>query len=149
MTRRAYEGMFLIDSNRYARDPSGVSDGVVQMIEKCGGEMLVSRLWSEQRLAYPIKGQRKGTYWLTSFRLESDAVKDLNRACQLNGNLLRHLVLTVDERLVGTLVEHARAGGEPKSVVSRPADDDDDDDDRRRRRRGADDVDDGDEGDDD
>ena len=38
------------------------------MIEEAGGEMLVSRLWEERRLAYPIEGHRKGTYWLTYFR---------------------------------------------------------------------------------
>ena len=47
-----------------------MSGEIVELIEKAGGEILVSRLWEERRLAYPIKGQRKGTYWLTYFRLD-------------------------------------------------------------------------------
>ena len=49
MTTNVYEGMFILDSNRYARDPAGVSGQVVEMIQKLGGEILVSRLWEERR----------------------------------------------------------------------------------------------------
>ena len=66
MSTNVYEGMFLLDSNRYARDPNGVSNEIDQIVKKCGGEILVSRLWSEQRLAYPIEGHRslgRGHSW--------------------------------------------------------------------------------------
>ena len=69
MADNVYEGMFILDSNRYGHDPEGVSGQIHEMIQKLGGKMLVSRLWEERRLAYPIKAHRKGTYWLTYFRL--------------------------------------------------------------------------------
>ena len=43
MSERVYEGMFLLNSNHYARDPKGLAGQVTQIIEKCGGEVLVSR----------------------------------------------------------------------------------------------------------
>jgi small subunit ribosomal protein S6 len=98
------------------------------MIEKLGGEMLVSRLWEERRLAYPIKGQRKGTYWLTYFRIDSLKLVDLRRQCQITDNILRVLFLKVEPRIVDALVEHARSA----PVITTPvvdvavADDDDD-----------------------
>jgi small subunit ribosomal protein S6 len=107
LATKVYEGMFLLDSNRYARDPAGVSGELNQILQKCGGEILASRLWSEQKLAYPIDGHRKGTYWLTYFRMDSLRQPDLTRACQLNDSILRNLVLSVDERLVDALVAHA------------------------------------------
>ncbi len=107
MATKVYEGMFLLDSNRYARDPAGVSGELNQILQKCGGEILASRLWSEQKLAYPIDGHRKGTYWLTYFRMDSLRQPELTRACQLNDAILRNLVLSVDERLVDALVAHA------------------------------------------
>jgi small subunit ribosomal protein S6 len=110
--------MFLLDSNRYARDPNGVSNEIDQIVKKCGGEMLVSRLWSEQRLAYPIEGHRKGTYWLTYFKLDSVQQPALTRACQLNENIVRNLILKVDHRLVDTLVKHAGAPPAPARAVS-------------------------------
>ncbi len=110
MIKRVYEGLFLLDSNRYARDPSGVPAQIGETIKKHGGEMLASRLWSEQKLAYQINGHRKGTYWLTYFKIDSDKLSGINRQFQLNDAVLRNLVLAVDERLADTLVQHAAQG---------------------------------------
>ncbi len=99
--------MFIFDANRYAKDPGGVSSRVNQMIEDLGGTVRASRLWNEQKLAYTINGHRKGTYWLTYFRIEPTKIGELNRACQLNDNILRHLVLKIDPRLEETMVAHA------------------------------------------
>ena len=111
MVTSVYEGMFLLDSNRFARDAQGVSDQIPEMVKQCGGEVLVSRLWSEQKLAFPIKGHRKGTYWLTYFRMDGQKMDDFRRKCSLNGDILRNLVISVDDRLVDALVKHAEGGG--------------------------------------
>ncbi len=110
MAENVYEGMFILDSNRYSRDPSGTSGQVVELIQKFGGHMLASRLWEERRLAYPINGQRKGTYWLTYFRLDSTQLSALSRQCQISESILRMLFLKVDPRIVDVLVHHAQAG---------------------------------------
>jgi small subunit ribosomal protein S6 len=106
--------MFIFDSNRFARDPGGVSGVVASLVQKLGGEVLAARLWEERRLAYPINGQRKGTYWLSYFRLESRQLSEFNRECRLNESILRSLVLKVDDRIVDALVGHALAAGEAK-----------------------------------
>lgn len=108
MAEQVYECMFIFDPNRYARDPGGVSSKITQSVEKMGGEVLVSRLWIEQRLAYPINGHRKGVYWLTYIKLESTSNSKLNREFQLNENILRHLITKIDPRLVDSLVSLAR-----------------------------------------
>jgi small subunit ribosomal protein S6 len=112
LTRNAYEGLFIFDSNRYARDASGISGHLTEMLQKFGGEVLVSRLWEERRLAYPIAGHRKGTYWLTYFKLDSNQVATIERECRLNENILRSLILKVEPRIVDALVSHALAGPE-------------------------------------
>jgi small subunit ribosomal protein S6 len=107
LAANVYEGMFILDSNRYGRDPETVSGQIPAMIEKLGGEILISRLWEERRLAYPIKGQRKGTYWLMYFRLDSSRLVDLRRQCQITEDILRVMFLKVEPRIVDTLVAHA------------------------------------------
>ena len=99
--------MFILDANRFGRDPEGVSGQISAMIENLGGEMLVSRLWEERRLAYPIKGHRKGVYWLTYFRIEGDRVSDLKRQCRISEEIIRSLFLKVEPRIVDALVAHA------------------------------------------
>jgi small subunit ribosomal protein S6 len=110
-----YEGMFILDSNRYARDAHGVVAQIPATVEQFGGEMLASRLWEERRLAYPVKGQRKGTYWLTYFRLNSSEISNLNRQFQLNDSILRSLVLKIDSRIADAMVQHALTGSGPMS----------------------------------
>jgi len=108
--------MSLLDSNRYAKDPGGVSEKILKLIQSCGGELLASRLWNEQKLAFSVKGHRKGTYWLTYFRMNSSKLTDLDRQSQLNENVLRSLVLKIDPRLVDALVEHATGGDRVEAV---------------------------------
>ncbi len=113
MAENVYEGMFILDSNRYGRDPEAVSGQISEMIQGAGGEILVSRHWEERRLAYPIKRHRRGTYWLTYFRLDSSRLTQIERQCRLNDNVLRELFLKVEPRIVDTLVAHAQAIGTP------------------------------------
>ena len=108
MAENVYEGMFILDANRYGRDSEAVSGRISEIIQGAGGEMLVSRLWEERRLAYPIKGHRRGAYWLTYFRLESGRLAEIERQCQLNQTILRRLFLKVDPRIVDALVSHAQ-----------------------------------------
>ena len=108
MAANVYEGMFILDANRFGRDPEAISGQIPAMIEKLGGEILVSRLWEERRLAFPIKGQRKGAYWLTYFRLDGGQLTDLRRQCRIADDVLRTLFLKVDPRIVDALVAHAQ-----------------------------------------
>lgn len=116
MALQSYECLFIFDSSKYARDPNGVSSSVESMIEKCGGTVLASRLWAEQKLAYPIDGHQKGTYWLTFFKMESTKQPELIRMCQLNESIVRHLITRVDPRLIDTLVAHALGKALPNEL---------------------------------
>jgi small subunit ribosomal protein S6 len=113
LAANVYEGMFILDSNRFGRDAEAVSGQVPAMIQKLGGEMLVSRLWEERRLAFPIKGHRRGAYWLTYFRLDSDKLSDLKRQCRITEDIVRTLFLKVEPRIVDALVAHALSAPVP------------------------------------
>ncbi|MGI9517278.1 MAG: 30S ribosomal protein S6 [Pirellulaceae bacterium] len=103
-----YECMYILDANAYARNPGGASDTIQKMVDQIGGEVLASRLWNEQKLAFPIKGRYKGAYWLCYFRSDSSKLVEFNRACRLCDIVLRHLVIKIDDRLVDTLVATAK-----------------------------------------
>jgi small subunit ribosomal protein S6 len=103
-----YENMVILDSNKYAQDQHGLGATVQNLVSRLGGEVLVSRLWNEQKLAYPIRGHRKGTYWLTYMRLDSSKLTEFNRELRINESVIRTLTVLVDPRLVDALVEHAK-----------------------------------------
>ena len=121
MAENAYEGLFIFDSNRYARDPAGVSGQIATLIGKYKGTVLASRLWEERRLAYPINGQRKGTYWLTYFRLDSRELDAMRSDLRINESILRELILKVDPRIIDALVSHAQAATDTSKARRAPA----------------------------
>ena len=110
MSVNVYDGMFILDAGRYGRDPEGVSGHIAKVIQEAGGEILVSRLWEERRLANPINGQSKGVYWLVYFRLDGNRLAAVRQQFQLSESVMRMLFVKVDPRIVDTLVAHALAG---------------------------------------
>ncbi|PAY19218.1 30S ribosomal protein S6 [Rhodopirellula sp. SM50] len=118
MAKNTYETLCILDSNHYARDPGGVSKQIEDLITEAGGKVEVNRLWMEQKLAYPIDGHQKGTYWLTYFEMEGSEVPKLDRAFHLCEPVLRQMTLKLDPRLVEPILANAR-GATP--VVSKDA----------------------------
>ena len=108
-----YEAMVIFDANRFARERAALPAEIEKTNQAEQGEVVVSRLWEERRLAYPINGQRKGTYWLYYFRGPSSMLTSLNRQWELHEGILRHLVLKIHPHIVEAVLEHAKAGPAP------------------------------------
>ncbi|MCH2182177.1 MAG: 30S ribosomal protein S6 [Mariniblastus sp.] len=119
MAEKVYECMFIFNANAYAKNPAAAAKAVQDVTETVNGELMASRLWNEQKLAYPINGQRKGVYWLAYVKMESTGVTKFNRACKLTDIMLRHLVVGIDPRLVDTMI--AVAKGEAVPGADEPA----------------------------
>lgn len=105
-----YEGMFILDPTKFARDPGAAAQQVADLITQFGGTVLAARLWDERKLAYPIKGHKKGVYWLTYFKMPGANLTGLERQCEITDEIIRKLVLKVDDRIADALVQHALAG---------------------------------------
>lgn len=103
-----YEGLFIFDANRFARDRGALAKQVEELVQQGGGELLASRLWEERRMAYPIRGQRKGAYWLMYFRAPTELIGDLTRQCEINDSILRQLFVRLPASLIEPIVAHAR-----------------------------------------
>jgi small subunit ribosomal protein S6 len=112
MDQNLYEALFIFESNRFARDREALPKEVEGMIAEGGGEVLISRLWEERKLAYPINGHRKGTYWLVYFRGKPGQITPLNRQCQIHDGVLRQLVLKIHPHLEEAILSHASGAGE-------------------------------------
>ena len=88
-----YEGMFLLDSADFASDPDGMTKMLTDLVERFGGTIAAHRPWQDGRLAYEIKGRRKGLHYLVMFTLDTSKMGELNRACRLNEKLLRTMFI--------------------------------------------------------
>jgi small subunit ribosomal protein S6 len=100
--------MFLLDPNKVSGDIPAAAQQLHTVLERHHAEVLASRQWDERRLAYPIKGHKKGLYYLTYFRTEGKNLIEIERDFALNEMILRTLTLCVDPKLVDTFLALAR-----------------------------------------
>ena len=108
MSKNTYETLLILDSNHYARDPGGVSKQVSDILTEAGGEVLVNRLWMEQKLAYPIDKHQKGTYWLAYYEIEGVKIPTIDRALHLAEPVIRHLTVKLEPRVIEPILANAR-----------------------------------------
>ena len=108
MTVQLYETLFLLDSNKLAAEPDAVKGGLHALVERHGGRVEVGRPWDDRKLAYPIKKQKKGTYYIVYYRMESTKQAEFEQDLRLNENLLRHMTLMIDPKWAEAMLEVAR-----------------------------------------
>jgi small subunit ribosomal protein S6 len=126
VVEKLYEGMFLLDSGRFATDAKGSADQILAMIQKFGGSIVAHRPWQDGRLAYPMKGHRKGLHYLIYFKMPGSGVKDLKRACSLNDLVLRHVLVNHPQGLFDAMVQaisgewHPQEGAAHAEETERP-----------------------------
>jgi len=89
-----YEGMFLLDSARVAKDWEGTEALVTNVLVRYGATIKIKDRWDERKLAYPVKKQRRGTYYLAYFDAPPAAIAEIRRDLQLTEGVLRFLILT-------------------------------------------------------
>lgn len=99
-----YEGMFLIESGRFASDPEGATAAIMAVLERAGAEIVAHRPWQDGKLAYPIEDHRKGTHYLICFKMPGEAMSVLNRQAQLSDAILRHMVIRHTPELFDAVV---------------------------------------------
>ncbi len=109
VSKNVYEGMFLLDSSKLHSNWDAAAEIVHRILERYDCEILVSRQWEERRLAYPIKKQRKGMYYLTYFRTEPANIAKIEHDCRLTPEILRQLILKIHPKLVEPLIAQAQA----------------------------------------
>jgi small subunit ribosomal protein S6 len=108
MPANVYECMFLLDTNKVAGDVPAAAKQIQTILERNQAEILASRPWDERRLAYPVKGHKKGLYYLTYFRTDAKNLLNIERDMTLNETVLRSMVIRVDPKHVDTMLAIAR-----------------------------------------
>jgi small subunit ribosomal protein S6 len=107
-----YEGMFLLDTNKYAANPQGVTGEVLAILERVGAKVLATRPWQDGKLAYAIDGNRKGLHFLVYFSMDSLHLTEVDRLVKFNETILRHMVIKLPVALIEPMLAMATGKGE-------------------------------------
>lgn len=90
-----YEAMFLV-SQAVATDLRAVIDHINEILARGHAEIIAMKKWDERRLAYEIRGQKRGLYLLVYFKAPGPDVAHIERDCNLSEKVLRTLILRAD-----------------------------------------------------
>ena len=53
--------------------------------------------WGKRHLAYPVKKQADGYYVLINFAAEPATIKEIDRVMKIRDEILKHLIVKIDE----------------------------------------------------
>ena len=118
-----YEGMFLLDNQVVRADWPKAKALVCDTVVKYGGEVETARRWDERKLCYPIAGKKRGTYVLAYFRVGVEGITGLRRDLELSEDVLRYMMLHVEEVPEGELEKSNEENAEGFSFPAPPEDD--------------------------
>jgi small subunit ribosomal protein S6 len=90
-----YEGMFLFPQT-VAADLQSAVDHITEILSKGEAELISLCKWDERRLAYDIKGNKRGVYFLTYFRCDAHKLAQIERDARLSEKLLRSMLVRAD-----------------------------------------------------
>jgi small subunit ribosomal protein S6 len=108
-----YEAMFLIGANVSA-DVEASLKLVRGIVERHEGKIQVIKKWDERKLAYEIRGQKRGLYVICFFQAPGAAVAGIERDVNLSDQIVRVLVTTADH-----LTPEEMAAVEPQPIIPR------------------------------
>ena len=97
-----YEGMFLFPQAATS-DLQAAVDHINAILTRAGAELISLSKWDERRLAYEIKGNKRGVYFLTYFRCDRSKMPVIERNCTLSEQLLRTLFTRADHLSLETM----------------------------------------------
>ena len=116
-----YEGLFLLNQQAVAEDFNACIEHMKTILDRAQATVEVMQKWAERRLAYEIKGQKRGTFLLAYFRAESSQIIRIERDCNLSETVLRHLIIKADH-IGETELELAKKGADLELEVKLQSD---------------------------
>ena len=95
-----YELMYIINPVLNEEQTKEIVQRVTAYLADSNAEIVGTNEMGSQRLAYPIEKKRNGYYVVVNFRLASpDLLPKLERALQINDDIMRHMVLRYDAKM--------------------------------------------------
>ena len=94
---RPYEVTFVVRPDLDEAGLTGSIDKIKGWITASGGSVTKTDLWGRRRLAYPIKKMNEGQYVLVLANLPAQSLAGLERDLRLSEEILRFLLIRVDE----------------------------------------------------
>jgi len=114
ITKNHYELLYII-SNKFSEDEvKPIHEKVKKLIEKNHGAITYSEEWGKKRLAYPVKHQPYGYYFLYEYDAPGDKLRDISRSLKITSEIIRFQIV---KKSILTEVEKAKKAADVSKKI--------------------------------
>lgn len=92
-----YEMMFIVKATMESEEVKKTAETIKNVVSDLKGKVIEFKELGEKKLAYPIKKEINGYYFVMQMEASKEAEAELNRKAGLDENILRHLIVKLDE----------------------------------------------------
>lgn len=116
---RQYELVYILSPDATEQEITDLHTQVESIVARYQGEMLKTENWGRRRMAFRIGKHREGTYVLEVFKGTGELTKELDRRLKVIDNVIRHLIVRVDEELKVAERDRARRQAEVDQRIAK------------------------------
>jgi small subunit ribosomal protein S6 len=118
-TTKQYELVYIAAPEATEEQLAALHGEVQQVVGRFQGTIDKTETWGRRRLAYQIGRYKEGIYVLHVISGGGDLVKELDRRLKVTDNVVRHLIVRVDEDLA--VAAHRKERRQAKTAKRRVA----------------------------
>jgi small subunit ribosomal protein S6 len=89
--------MFIVKSTQESDEIKKTAEDIKKVVTDNNGKVVEFNELGEKKLAYPIKKEISGYYYVMTIEANKESVSELDRKASINENILRHLIIKLDE----------------------------------------------------
>ena len=91
---KKYKAMFIIKPELGEEQTKKVLETIKDIFASRGSKQIKVEEWGTRSLAYEIDDFTKGYYVLMMLEASSEAVSEYTRICNINENIIRHIIVS-------------------------------------------------------
>ena len=92
-----YEIMFIVKTTMEEAKIKSTIEAMKKIITDGKGKIVEVKEMGERKLAYPIKKELNGYYYVLKVEADKDVIKEFDRRSLIDESILRHLIIKLDE----------------------------------------------------
>ena len=91
-----YEVVVILTTKLSDEEREAVKTKISDLIAQ-GGELIGVDDWKTKKLAYEIKHEKEGVYFLYSFKAKPEFIAEFERVLRIDNNVLKHMVIKKED----------------------------------------------------
>ncbi len=95
---RKYEIMYILNSSLEDAARQETMATLAAIITNENGTVDKVDEWGMREFAYKIEDMTKGYYVVLTVHADADTVAEFDRICRINSNVVRHMIVKLDEK---------------------------------------------------